>query len=432
MVASRELQHKEHLTIVPSLNLKVLPAAALYGGNGSGKSNFYIALEFARSFILKSKISEDDLINVEPFRLDEKFEKAPSTFTFEILIGNEVFKYSFAVTRRRVCEETLEILKREKSILVYSRRVTQDKDEWKLDYFQKLDLPKDEAEFIKFKARDTLPNQLFLNAVRGRTIPVTDSLIGWFKQTLTLIDPETNFKSMEFTLKGRHKLRGYCVEALNKAHTGIDKMDGEQISFDAMELPKGLKTIIKERIKENEVHEIVSPEGKRYSVFMEKGQLKCLQLVTYHRGSNGNQVRFDVSEESEGTQRLIDLLPAFHELISTDSKKVFVIDELNRSLHTLLTRNLLESYLASRQSGSRGQLIFTTHDGLLLDQALFRRDEFWFIDKDENGASLLSALSDFKDVRHDKDIRKSYLQGRFGGIPIIRSFPRALKAELKK
>ena len=131
-------------------------------------------------------------------------------------------------------------------------------------------------------------------------------------------------------------------------------------------------------------------------------------------------------------QRLIDLLPAFHELISTDSKKVFVIDELNRSLHTLLTRNLLESYLASRQSGSRGQLIFTTHDGLLLDQALFRRDEFWFIDKDENGASLLSALSDFKDVRHDKDIRKSYLQGRFGGIPIIRSFPRALKAELKK
>src|ERR1039458_3528665 len=87
MVASRELQHKEHLTIVPSLNLKVLPAAALYGGNGSGKSNFYIALEFASSFILKSKISEDDLINVEPFRLDEKFEKAPSTFTFEILIG---------------------------------------------------------------------------------------------------------------------------------------------------------------------------------------------------------------------------------------------------------------------------------------------------------------------------------------------------------
>ena len=108
-----------------------------------------------------------------------------------------------------------------------------------------------------------------------------------------------------------------------------------------------------------------------------------------------------------------------------------MIDELDRSLHTLLTRNLLESYLAFRRNESRGQLIFTTHDGLLLDQALFRRDEFWFIDKDETGASSLTALSDFKDVRHDKDIRKSYLSGRFGGIPIIRTLPRSANGSKK-
>lgn len=431
MVASRELQHKERLTIVPSLDLKVLPTAALYGGNGSGKSNFYLALEFAKHFILKSKISEDDLIEVEPFRLDDKSEKAPSVFTFEVLVGSEVFKYSFAVTRKRVWEESLEILKGEKATLVYSRRVVQDKDEWKFDYFEKLDLPKEEAEFIKFKARDTLPNQLFLNAVRGRKIPVTDSFTSWFKQTLTLIDPQTTFKTMEFTLKGRDKLRGYCVEALNKAHTGIDKIDGEEIPFEAADIPKGLKQMIKDKIKEKEIYDLASPDRKRYSVFLEKGQLKCLQLVTYHRGSDGKQIRFDVSEESEGTQRLIDLLPAFHELLSSDSKKVFVIDELDRSLHTLLTRNLLESYLASRRNESRGQLIFTTHDGLLLDQALFRRDEFWFIDKDETGASSLTALSDFKDVRHDKDIRKSYLSGRFGGIPIIRTLPRSANGSKK-
>ncbi len=103
-----------------------------------------------------------------------------------------------------------------------------------------------------------------------------------------------------------------------------------------------------------------------------------------------------------------------------------MIDELDRSLHTLLTRSLLESYLTCRGGNSRGQLIFTTHDGLLLDQTLFRRDEFWFIDKDENGASSLAALSDFKEVRRDKDIRKSYLIGRFGGIPILRPFRRPL------
>jgi len=428
MVASRERQHKQRVTAIPSLNLKVLPVAAIYGGNGSGKSNFYYALEFARRLIVKSKVSEDDSIDIEHFRLDEKYETQPSKFAFEVLVGDEVFKYSFAVSRRRVLGESLEILKGEKATLVYSRSAEKEDDKWNLDYFEKLNLPKEEADFVRFKARDTLPNQLFLNAVRGRKIPVMDSLTEWFKQTLTLIDPHTTFQMTEFTRKESDRLRVYCGEALNKAHTGIDKIAGEEVSFDAVDLPKELKAMIKSRIKDKEVYEIPSPDRKRYVLFLENGKLKCLKLVTFHHTSNGDAIQFDVSEESEGTQRLIDLLPAFHELLSSNSQKVYVIDELDRSLHTLLTRSLLESYLASRGNNSKGQLIFTTHDGLLLDQSLFRRDEFWFIDKDESGASKLSALSDYKDVRHDKDIRKSYLLGRFGGIPIIRSLPRALNA----
>ena len=91
MVASRERQHNEHLTDLPYFGLKVLPTAVLYGGNGSGKSNFYLALQFAGTLILKPKISEDSAIDIEPFRLDDKSEKTPSTFAFELLIGNEIF-----------------------------------------------------------------------------------------------------------------------------------------------------------------------------------------------------------------------------------------------------------------------------------------------------------------------------------------------------
>jgi len=426
MIASRERRHNQRVTLIPSLDLKVLPVAAIYGGNGSGKSNFYYALDFAKRLIIESKVSEDDSIDIEPFRLDDTSATQPSKFSFQILVGDQVFKYAFAVSRNRVWSESLEILKREKTTLVYSRSAEKEEDKWNLDYFEKLNLPKEEAGFVKFKARDTLPNQLFLNAVRGRKIQITDSLTGWFKQTLTLIDPHTTFQMTEFTRKESDRLRVYCGETLNKAHTGISKIAGEEVSFDAVDLPTGLKAMIKERIKDKEVYEIPSPDRKRYVVFLESGKLKCLKLVTFHHTSNGKAVQFDVSEESEGTQRLIELLPAFHELLSSNSQKVFVIDELDRSLHTLLTRSLLESYLASRGGNSKGQLIFTTHDGLLLDQSLFRRDEFWFIDKDEGGGSTLSALSDFKEVRHDKDIRKSYLIGRFGGIPIIRSLPRAL------
>lgn len=421
MVASREKQHGHRLTKVASLGFKILPVAAIYGGNGSGKSNFYHALKFAKSLVLKTKNPEES-IDFEPFRLNEHSESKPSTFAFEILIKSQVFKYSFTVSRKRVLDESLEVLKGTKTTLVFSRHVAKNEDNWNLEYFQKADLPKEEEEFVKFKARDTLPNQLFLNAVRGKKILVLETLIKWFRSTLILIDPETTSGSMEFSSKKQEKLRSFCIEALNKAHTGIDKIEGEEISAEAVDLPKGLKEMLKEKLKDDEAAQVVSPDRKRYSFYREKGEYKWLQLVTYHRGENGRQIRFDVSDESEGTQRLIDLLPSFHELLS-GSERVFVIDELDRSLHTLLTRNLLESYLLARSKDSKSQLIFTTHDGLLMDQELFRRDEFWFIDKDTDGASVLTALSDFKDVRYDKDIRKSYLLGRFGGIPIIRSFP---------
>jgi AAA15 family ATPase/GTPase len=99
------------------------------------------------------------------------------------------------------------------------------------------------------------------------------------------------------------------------------------------------------------------------------------------------------------------------------SKKVYVIDEVDRSLHTLLTRRLIEAYLANCTTETRTQLLLTTHDVLLMDQHLFRRDEMWVAERDAAGVSTLLSFSEYKDIRYDKDIRKSYLQGRLGGVP---------------
>jgi len=141
--------------------------------------------------------------------------------------------------------------------------------------------------------------------------------------------------------------------------------------------------------------------------------------VTYHPNTDGTEIKFDIGQESDGSQRVIDLLPAFLTMSAAKSKKVFVIDEVDRSLHTLLTRQLLESYLNSCSTDRRSQLLFTTHDVLLMDQQLFRRDEMWVAERDGSGASNLISFAEYKDVRYDKDIRKSYLQGRLGGIPRI-------------
>jgi uncharacterized protein len=104
-------------------------------------------------------------------------------------------------------------------------------------------------------------------------------------------------------------------------------------------------------------------------------------------------------------------------LQNSSSKVSLFIDELDRSLHTLLTRQLLASFLQQASPEFRNQLIFTTHDVLLMDQDLFRRDEMWVSERNSQGISDLYSFSEFKEIRYDKDIRKSYLQGRLGGVP---------------
>jgi AAA15 family ATPase/GTPase len=161
-------------------------------------------------------------------------------------------------------------------------------------------------------------------------------------------------------------------------------------------------------------------ETEGISVRKENGAIIARRLAPIHQNERGEEIPFNFSDESDGTRRLFDLLPAFLHL-EDNLPEVFVIDELDRSLHSLLTRNLLEHFLDMRAESSQSQLVFTTHDTQLMTQDIFRRDELWVTERDQSGASKLVAFSEFKDVRKDKDIRKSYLQGRLGGIPKIRS-----------
>ncbi|MFN0075557.1 MAG: AAA family ATPase [Prosthecobacter sp.] len=121
--------------------------------------------------------------------------------------------------------------------------------------------------------------------------------------------------------------------------------------------------------------------------------------------------------------------PVFHDLATPGCRRVYVIDELDRSMHTQLTEALLEHYNGTRSTDTRTQLIFTTHDVLLMDQALLRRDEMWFIERGKHGETLLECLSDYKEVRYDKDVRKAYLEGRFSGVPRIKPFLRRMATE---
>lgn len=139
-------------------------------------------------------------------------------------------------------------------------------------------------------------------------------------------------------------------------------------------------------------------------------------VFTHHRGPDGRVYRVPISIESEGTKKAIVLFSLMSAVIGTDA--TLLVDELSAALHPLLVRALITQFY---REGTKGQIVFTTHDTSMLDKRYLRRDQVWFVDKDEGGSSELYSLSDFR-LRNDTNYTKGYLSGMFGAVPNLREF----------
>ena len=126
---------------------------------------------------------------------------------------------------------------------------------------------------------------------------------------------------------------------------------------------------------------------------------------------------FWFNEESDGTRRLFDLLDM---ILKRENDVVYIVDELERSLHPKLTEHFLRLFMKENGAGEK-QLIFSTHEASIMNQKLFRRDEIWFVERSFAHASRLYSLNRFRN-RYDKMLPKAYLEGRYGAIPVLSSF----------
>jgi len=410
MIASRERQHPARVPRVEKYKFGILPIAAVYGGNASGKSNLFKALGFARRLVVNGT-EPDSPIAVSTFCLDDQSSKMPTRFLFEMLIGETVYAFNFAVTQESVIEERLVRVSCSSEKVLYDRQHTKE-----IQFDESLP----QGERLKFAFEGTRNNQLFLTNSVSQNIETFKPVYDWFKKSLILIGPVSRYTSFyRFVDKGQ-ALYSAVNDVLPRLDTGISHLDGEEIPLDNLPISESDRARMQEDVKEGVATCIEQfPDNERFVITKHQGTLSVKRLITYHSRPDGKEVKFEMRQESDGSKRLIDILPAFLDISRTVSSKVYVIDELDRSLHTLLTRSLLESYLASCSAKSRSQLLFTTHDLLLMDQELLRRDEMWLTERATNGVTNLLSLSEYKDVRADKDIRKSYLQGRLGGIPRI-------------
>ena len=409
MVASRERQHGERVPKLGKYQTRVLPIAAIYGGNASGKTNFFKALSFAKTLVVEGT-RPDSLIPIETFRLDDRWKSQPSRFAFELLIDETIYEFRFAVTQKEVLEERLV------KITSTSEKVLYDRRDGNLSFDSSLS----KDPFFPFVFRGTRDNQLFLTNSVSQNIDDFRPVYDWFKDKLVLVAPDSRFDLFELFLDEGHPLYMAMNEMLSRLDTGIAHLGSEEIPLENISIPEPLKTELQEKVKEGmAIRLLMEPQTNRIVITRKDGELIAKRLVAYHPKSDGTEVRFEIHQESEGSQRVIDLLPAFLELSAQTLQKVYVIDEIDRSLHPLLIRQLLEEYLSNCSTETRTQLLLTTHNVMLMDQQLLRRDEMWVTERDKSGVSSLFSFSEYKDVRYDKDIRKSYLQGRMGGIPHI-------------
>lgn len=410
MVASGERQHGSRIPKLTKYRTKVLPISAIYGGNASGKTSLFEALRFAHDMVTEG-VHLDELIPINTFRLDDKMAEKPSAFSFEILIEGTIFEFSFVATQKAILEERLVKVTSSSEKVLYDRRGN-------LVDFHK-SLAKDQR--LQFVFEGTQDNQLFLTNTIFQKIKAFRPVYDWFRHALLLISPDTHLGPFGMVSSEKDDFYAPMSKILPLLDTGITRLGGEKIPLSSIEMPEEWEARLQKELKEGMTFYVKEGQdnGDHIVVTREDNKLIARKLVTFHAMPGGMEIKFDAQEESDGSQRVMDLLPAFLSLMAPNSRAVCVIDEIDRSLHTLLIRQLIEQYLSGCSSDTRSQLLMTTHNTHLMDQKLLRRDEIWVTERDGFGASNLMSFSEYKDVRYDKDIRKSYLQGRLGGVPRI-------------
>ncbi|MGO8692709.1 MAG: AAA family ATPase [Rectinemataceae bacterium] len=418
MVAGKTQAHKNHIAeAYRRSDPKLLKSAVVYGANAAGKSNLAKAIFLAQQLILGGMRIGSELPRL-PFKLREESLSSPSRIEFELLLEDSAYAYGFSFLNTHIVEEWLVKIGPSSEKDIFRRKGSVS--DTKIDFGPSFIDNAKERQFFEFLERGTRPNQLFLTEAVARNVAAPyKSVFEWFATNLTVIFPHTELNQRESLIRSDAGLRSNYdtyFKAFDLGLVGLQVIETE-IEQVLPNLPEQMKNDLRTQLGPDKAIQMLAPgTGARLIITKkENGDLVALRLLTLHEDDRQRMVGFDIQEESDGTQRLVDLIPALVQFQGSD--RVFVIDEIDRSLHPTLSRTFFEVFY--EKSDPRAQLIATTHDLDLLDLDLLRKDEIWFAEKDKHGASRVYSLEEFK-PRFDNDIRKGYLLGRFGGIPVVR------------
>ncbi len=376
-------------------NEKILPVAAIYGANASGKSNIYSAFEYMSKYVVNSFKYGDEEEKFEeyrptPFLFDSISSDAESSFEVYFTVtgdkAEKIYNYGFCVDREGITEEWLNV--KAKTARKYSTVFYRNTVENELDLSG---FPKNSRNNIQV----ALEKQVLIVSL-GAKLKISECKIirDWF-----LVNEFADFGDIFTNFYLSRRLPSHFVEDKEVQNRVIEYLS----SFD-------------EHIKDFKIEKIPYDEENKRDAY---------KINVLHKMIDSNDMaEIPLSMESAGTLKMFSLYPELQKVLERGS--VFFIDELNARLHPLLVRNFVITFLNPEINKNHAQLIFTTHDTWQLSNQLLRRDEIWFVEKNSQQISTLYSLADFVDedgsrIRKDESYEKNYLIGKYGAIPTLKN-----------
>lgn len=394
LVASSLSEREETLVHAELYQLDLLRSAAIYGANASGKSTLLAALRFMKTAVESShrKWDPEGGISRAPFALDPAAARAPSLFAVDLLLDGVRYEYGFVADSSRFLEEWL---------FAYPRG---RKQEW----FTREAGREPEVVFSRLLQGEnrtiaglTRPNSLFLSAAAQNNHPMLAPIYRWFSSGLWIIDEQSRpaLEIVGFQLCAEEPMRTAIRAFLESADLGITDVD-----------------VIEEDFSSYAVRHNLPPDDSALRALSPR--IGVGVQFRHRAGLAGGEVVLPFDQESQGTRTLFELSAFIINVLRTGG--LLVVDELDRSLHPHLALKIVEMFNDPATNPNNAQLIFNTHDTNLLDTRILRRDQIWFTEKGDDGATRLFPLTDFR-ARKYENLERGYLQGRYGAVPSMRT-----------
>ncbi len=408
MVSGSTRDHADH--VYDMKDQGILRTAVIFGSNGSGKTNLVKAMIASRGLIFGYPIPKNDYCRINP-----ENSKRATAFEYTVELNGTQYAYGFEVllSSGEILTEWLYNLSNKGR---HSKIFFRIKDTIETE----LDLQDEDSKYFEVYSTEArsvgwIPFIAIMSKAperEGSKLSVINRLMRWFTNSLRIVAAGT---SLNYNINSN--LSDFTGNTLPHYGTGISGIRYEDVKDRSNMIPPDLLEQMMRDIRNRSepIGTIRSPSGIFTLTVGKSGEPILKKMMFDHNGTS-----FEYTEESDGTKRLVELLPLLN---GNDLKDLtYVVDEIDRSLHPQMTQKFIRDF-ESLPKDLRRQLIVTTHESRLMDLDIVRRDEIWFVEKDTAGTSKIYSLEAFGE-RKDRRIDKAYLDGRYGAIPCFRStFP---------